>query len=167
MLFLDEALEFRPSVHDALRQPLESGEISIRRSDGAATFPARFQLILAANPCPCGGDVTVEGAVRVQLHAIERRQYRERISGPVRDRIDIVHNVLPVSRPRCGSRSATTGAPRRRRAGARGARPTGTPFPRPALADERRGPGRSSSGGAARFAADVALPIENPVARAG
>ena len=96
VLFLDEALEFRPSVHDALRQPLESGTISIRRSDGAARFPARFQLILAANPCPCGLGY---GKGRDCIcTSSKRRLYRERLSGPVRDRLDIVHTVLPVSR---------------------------------------------------------------------
>jgi magnesium chelatase family protein len=96
VLFMDEALEFRPSVHDALRQPLESGEISIRRSDGAARFPARFQLILAANPCPCG--MAFGKGLSCICTPSKRRQYRERLSGPVRDRIDIVNDVLPVSR---------------------------------------------------------------------
>ncbi len=54
VLFLDEAPEFSPSALDTLRQPLESGEITIHRSNAVATFPARFQLLLAANPCPCG-----------------------------------------------------------------------------------------------------------------
>lgn len=96
VLFLDEALEFRPTVHDALRQPLESGEISIRRSDGAARFPARFQLILAANPCPCG--LGYSKGLGCSCTPSRKRQYRERLSGPVRDRIDIVHDVIPVSR---------------------------------------------------------------------
>jgi magnesium chelatase family protein len=96
LLFLDEALEFRPTVHDALRQPLESGEISIRRSEGAARFPARFQLILAANPCPCG--MAYNKGRDCSCTPSRRRQYQERLSGPVRDRIDIVHTVLPVSR---------------------------------------------------------------------
>ena len=96
VLFLDEALEFRPTVHDALRQPLESGEISIRRAEGAARFPARFQLLLAANPCPCGFGY---GKGRdCSCTPARKRQYKERLSGPVRDRIDIVHEVLPVSR---------------------------------------------------------------------
>ncbi|HET7173936.1 MAG TPA: YifB family Mg chelatase-like AAA ATPase [Nocardioidaceae bacterium] len=95
VLFLDEAPEFRPSVHDALRQPLESGEISIRRADGAARFPARFQLILAANPCPCGRSHHRRGC---ECPPSLKRRYQAKISGPVRDRIDIVHTVLPVSR---------------------------------------------------------------------
>ncbi len=95
VLFLDEAPEFKPTVHDALRQPLESGEISIRRADGAAKFPARFQLVLAANPCPCGGGAVKGGC---DCASALTRKYQQRISGPVRDRIDIVHSVLPVSR---------------------------------------------------------------------
>lgn len=94
VLFLDEAPEFRPTVHDALRQPLESGTISIRRAQGSATFPARFQLILAANPCACGGDT--RGAA-CRCSTVARQRYGQRISGPVRDRIDIRHTVVPVS----------------------------------------------------------------------
>jgi magnesium chelatase family protein len=94
VLFLDEAPEFRPTVHDALRQPLESGEISIRRADGAARFPACFQLILAANPCPCG-TASLKQVCRCAPSVV--RRYREKISGPVRDRIDIVHTMPPVS----------------------------------------------------------------------
>nr|MBA2773939.1 ATP-binding protein [Nocardioidaceae bacterium] len=94
-LFLDEAPEFKPTVHDALRQPLESGEISIRRAEGAARFPARFQLILAANPCPCGGG---PGKSHCRCGTVVTHRYQQRVSGPVRDRIDIVHSVLPVSR---------------------------------------------------------------------
>lgn len=96
VLFMDEAPEFRPTVHDALRQPLESGQISIRRADGAARFPASFQLILAANPCPCGYGLTPRR--QCDCTPTTKRRYRERISGPVRDRIDVVHTVLPVSR---------------------------------------------------------------------
>jgi magnesium chelatase family protein len=96
VLFMDEAPEFRPTVHDALRQPLESGEISIRRAEGAARFPARFQLILAANPCPCGFTGLKDG--KCECKPMTVRRYHERISGPVRDRIDITHTVLPLSR---------------------------------------------------------------------
>lgn len=96
VLFLDEAPEFKPSVLDALRQPLESGEICIRRADASAWFPASFQLILAANPCPCGmGFGKGAGCV---CPPDKKRRYAARISGPVRDRIDITHTVVPVSR---------------------------------------------------------------------
>ncbi|MGH3471957.1 MAG: YifB family Mg chelatase-like AAA ATPase [Nocardioidaceae bacterium] len=94
-LFLDEAPEFRPSVLDSLRQPLESGEISIRRADGAARFPACFQLILAANPCPCGRAYHNRGCT---CPPADKRRYQAKISGPVRDRIDINHTVSPVTR---------------------------------------------------------------------
>lgn len=96
VLFLDEATEFRPTVHDALRQPLESGEISIRRADAAAKFPANFQLILAANPCPCGQASNRDDSCRCD--SMKKRRYQERISGPVRDRIDIHHTVYPVTK---------------------------------------------------------------------
>ena len=96
VLFMDEAPEFRPTVHDALRQPLESGEISIRRAEGAARFPARFLLILAANPCPCGYAGIRGGSC--DCPATKVRRYHDRISGPVRDRLDITHTVLPLSR---------------------------------------------------------------------
>jgi len=96
VLFMDEAPEFKPTVHDALRQPLESGLISIRRADTAARFPAEFLLFLAANPCPCGMAST-KGRT-CTCSSAERRRYRARISGPVRDRIDVTHTVTPVSR---------------------------------------------------------------------
>ncbi len=107
VLFLDEAPEFKPTVHDALRQPLESGEISIRRADGAARFPARFQLIMAANPCPCGGSST---KAPCECTSSVSRRYRQRISGPVRDRIDMRHTVIPVSRAEMRTPVGSTGS---------------------------------------------------------
>lgn len=87
VLFLDEAPEFPRTVLDVLRQPLESGEITIHRANAVAKFPARFQLVLAANPCPCGlwG---VPGAV-CECPPMTRRRYFGRLSGPLLDRIDI------------------------------------------------------------------------------
>jgi magnesium chelatase family protein len=96
VLFMDEAPEFKPSVHDALRQPLESGQICIRRADAAAWFPACFQLILAANPCPCGYGYGKGAQCRCPPDRL--RRYQARISGPIRDRIDITQTVAPVSR---------------------------------------------------------------------
>jgi magnesium chelatase family protein len=96
VLFMDEAPEFKPSVHDALRQPLESGRICIRRADAAAWFPASFQLILAANPCPCG--YGYGKGVQCRCAPDRLRRYQARISGPIRDRIDITHTVAPISR---------------------------------------------------------------------
>ena len=94
VLFLDEAPEFSPRVLDALRTPLESGTISIARSQGMVRFPARFQLVLAANPCPCGQSGT-PGAL-CQCTPMAVRRYRERISGPIVDRIDIHQHLMPV-----------------------------------------------------------------------
>lgn len=72
---------------DALRQPLEDGEVKIHRSYGVATYPARFQLVLAANPCPCGKG-SGKG-LECTCTAQRRRRYQNRLSGPLLDRIDI------------------------------------------------------------------------------
>jgi magnesium chelatase family protein len=95
-LFLDEAPEFDRDVLDALRQPLESGEVVLARSGVTARFPARFTLLLAANPCPCarmsgsGADCTCT--------PLARRRYLARLSGPLLDRVDVKVQLLPVSR---------------------------------------------------------------------
>lgn len=97
VLFLDEAPEFPASVLDALRQPLESGEITIHRASSVATFPARFQLVLAANPCPCGGGETATDACGCP--PATRRRYFARISGPLLDRVDLrlqVNRLTPA-----------------------------------------------------------------------
>lgn len=96
VLFLDEVCEFKPSVLDGLRQPLEHGEVLISRASGTARFPARFQLVLAANPCPCGRNYGTGASCSCTPQAKVR--YHNRISGPVRDRIDIVQYVQPVAR---------------------------------------------------------------------
>lgn len=96
VLFLDEAPEFPANVLDALRQPIESGRISIHRANSVATFPARFQLVLAANPCPCGGGDSPEEACACPPAA--KRRYFARISGPLLDRVDLrlwVNRVTP------------------------------------------------------------------------
>ncbi|GAA5030098.1 YifB family Mg chelatase-like AAA ATPase [Microbacterium fluvii] len=87
VLFLDEAGEFAASALDALRQPLESGRIVIHRAAGTAAFPARFQLVLATNPCPCGNH-GIRGAV-CECPPAAIRRYLNRLSGPLLDRIDI------------------------------------------------------------------------------
>jgi magnesium chelatase family protein len=94
VLFLDEAPEFQPAVLEALRTPLESGMITLGRSEVHARFPARFQLILAANPCPCGQAATPGG--HCQCSPMVVRRYAEKISGPIRDRIDINQAFLPL-----------------------------------------------------------------------
>jgi magnesium chelatase family protein len=87
VLFLDEAPEFASAVLDVLRQPLESGTISIHRANAVASFPAKFQLVIAANPCPCGNH-GVKGS-ECTCTPMLRRRYLARISGPLLDRIDL------------------------------------------------------------------------------
>ena len=95
-LFLDEAPEFDRDVLDALRQPLESGEVVIARSGLTAHFPARFTLLLAANPCPCARTAaTGSGCTCTPL---ARRRYLARLSGPLLDRVDVKVELLPVGR---------------------------------------------------------------------
>ncbi len=96
VLFLDEAPEFRPTVLDALRQPLEHGEVVIARSAGTARLPARFQLVVAANPCPCGR--AYGKGLYCTCSQQARTRYQHRLSGPIRDRIDLMQLVEPVSR---------------------------------------------------------------------
>ena len=94
VLFLDEFSEFKPHVLEVLRQPLEDERVTISRAASAVTYPARFMLIAAMNPCPCGflGDPKHEcHCSRRQIH-----QYRARISGPLADRIDLHVEVPPV-----------------------------------------------------------------------
>ncbi|HYY10762.1 MAG TPA: YifB family Mg chelatase-like AAA ATPase [Kineosporiaceae bacterium] len=105
VLFLDEAPEFAPGALQALRQPLEQGELVIHRARGAARFPARFQLVLAANPCPCGR-ATGTGA-DCTCSPMARRRYLQRLSGPLLDRVDIQVEVAAVSR----AELALAGAP--------------------------------------------------------
>ncbi|MET4096730.1 YifB family Mg chelatase-like AAA ATPase [Arthrobacter sp. UYCu712] len=95
ILFLDEAPEYERRVLDALRQPLESGELVIHRSAGTAAYPARFQLVLAANPCPCG-KASGKG-VDCTCTPTMRRRYLSRLSGPLLDRVDIQLQVERVS----------------------------------------------------------------------
>lgn len=96
VLFLDEAPEFGTRVLEALRQPLESGELVIARARGVARFPARFQLVLAANPCPCG--LSVGKGLDCRCAVTAQRRYLARLSGPLLDRVDLRIEVLPVSR---------------------------------------------------------------------
>ena len=93
VLFLDELPEFKRSALEVMRQPIEDGRVTISRAAGSLTFPAEFMLVAAMNPCPCGyfGDLKREcrcGPVQVQ-------RYRQRISGPLLDRIDL-HIEVPA-----------------------------------------------------------------------
>ena len=87
ILFLDELPEFHRKVLEVLREPLETGRITISRASSKATFPARFQLVAAMNPCPCGYQGDPSGRCRCSPLQISR--YRDRISGPLLDRIDL------------------------------------------------------------------------------
>ncbi|NBO27104.1 MAG: ATP-binding protein, partial [Actinobacteria bacterium] len=87
VLCLDEAAEFERSVLDALRQPLESGVVTIARSGFQTVLPARFQLVLASNPCPCGKFIGT--GAQCSCSSQVRRRYFSRLSGPLLDRIDL------------------------------------------------------------------------------
>jgi magnesium chelatase family protein len=91
VLFLDEAPEFSPRALDALRQPLEKGFVVLHRGGGVVRYPARFQLVLAANPCPCG-----QHAPQCTCAPMARRRHEQRLSGPLMDRIDLRVRVDPV-----------------------------------------------------------------------
>jgi len=95
VLFLDEAGEFAASALDALRQPLESGTITIDRAGAHAEYPARFQLVLATNPCPCGDHGIRGGTCTCPPAAI--RRYLGRLSGPLLDRMDIELTLTRVA----------------------------------------------------------------------
>lgn len=101
VLFLDEAPEFSVRALEALRQPLEHGHLVIHRAMGAARFPARFQLVLAANPCPCG--MACGKGDRCTCTPLARRRYLGRLSGPLLDRVDLQVEVAAVSRTEMAS----------------------------------------------------------------
>jgi len=93
VLFLDELPEFRRNALEALRQPLEERTVTIARSRGTLKLPARFQLVAAMNPCPCG----LRGHAACGCTPGAVRRYRSRISGPLLDRMDLQVEVAPVS----------------------------------------------------------------------
>jgi len=94
VLFLDEFPEFGRNTLEALRQPLEDGNVTISRAAGSINFPAQFMLVAAANPCPCGflGDIKKE--CKCNVHQI--MNYQKKLSGPIMDRIDLHLNVPAV-----------------------------------------------------------------------
>ncbi len=93
VLFLDELPEFRRQTLEVMRQPLEDGEVTVARAAGSFTFPARFMLVAAMNPCPCGYYGDFKRQCRCSPRQIEN--YRQRISGPLLDRIDL-HVEVPL-----------------------------------------------------------------------
>lgn len=116
VLFLDEVTEFRRDVLEVLRQPLESGEVIIARATASMRFPARFQLVAASNPCPCGhlGDPRRECACTPR----QVQAYRARLSGPLLDRIDLQLEVPAVAfRDLLGGRAGESSADVRARVG--------------------------------------------------
>ena len=127
VLFLDELAEFNRAALEALRQPLETGRVSIARAQGHVTYPARFQLIAAMNPCRCGhfAELACGRAPRCA------EDYQGRLSGPLLDRIDLHIDVR--GRSAGGSRAAA------RRRGQRGGRRPGRGGPRPASRSAMRG----------------------------
>lgn len=108
VLFLDEFPLLPSDVIEALRQPLESGEITIARGDDEATFPAGGMLVLACNPCPCGEYSASSRDHRCICSEVKRREYRRKISGPIADRIDITRIIEPLGRH---ERAGTLGSP--------------------------------------------------------
>ena len=92
VLFLDELPEFRKNVLEVLRQPMEEGHVTISRAVSSVTYPARFMLVAAMNPCPCG--FLADGKRQCTCNYIQVQRYRSKISGPLLDRIDM-HLEVP------------------------------------------------------------------------
>ncbi len=108
ILFLDEAAEFAPSVLDSLREPLESGVVNLHRSGIHTRYPASFQLVMASNPCPCGGG---RAGRHCTCSSVARRRYLARLSGPLLDRMDIridVHTPTRADMASCTTRDSET-----------------------------------------------------------
>lgn len=132
VLFLDETPEFGSQALDALRQPLEAGHVVIARSAGVVRFPAKFLMVLAANPCPCGRFSRTDDLCECPPAAV--RRYQARLSGPLLDRVDLRVEIDRVTRSELSRRGArgestATVADRVRRARERtAARLLGTPW---------------------------------------
>jgi len=119
VLFLDEFPLFRTDVIEALREPLENGDITVARGEEAVTLPARSMVVLAANPCACGNRVA-QSRVMCTCTAVQIRDYKKRLDGPIADRIDITRHLTPetFTRDRLG-RQETSAIIRARVAAAR------------------------------------------------
>lgn len=131
VLFMDEVTEFRRDVLEGLRQPLEDGRVVVVRASGAVAFPARCTLVAAANPCPCG----YEGDPQRQCGCgpVRAARYRQRLSGPLLDRLDIRLTVPRLSKAELmgSDRNEASAAIRERVEAARArqrVRLRGTPF---------------------------------------
>ena len=98
VLFLDEFPLFRSDVIDALREPLESGDITVARAEESVVLPARGLVVLAANPCPCGEFTPDPRTSTCRCPEVRRRDYRAKVNGPITDRIDITRHLAPVER---------------------------------------------------------------------
>lgn len=96
VLFMDEAPEFSRDVLEALRQPMEARQVHIHRAWGSMVLPASFQLVMAANPCPCGAGMAGTQTT-CRCTPMDKRRYRNRLSGPLLDRIDLQLELFPVS----------------------------------------------------------------------
>ncbi|WP_182526193.1 YifB family Mg chelatase-like AAA ATPase [Nocardioides dongkuii] len=96
VLFLDEFPLFRSDAIEALRQPLENGDVVIARTDEQVRLPARGMVVLACNPCPCGDFTPNATTNRCRCKEVARRDYRAKITGPVADRVDILRHVEPL-----------------------------------------------------------------------
>lgn len=126
VLFLDETPEFSSRALDALRQPLEAGHVVIARTAGVVRFPARFLMVLAANPCPCGRFSQTGNSCECSTPMI--RRYQARLSGPLLDRVDLRVEVDRVTRSalvEAGTRGDSTSTVADRVRAARSARPPG------------------------------------------
>jgi magnesium chelatase family protein len=104
VLFLDEFPLFRSDVIEALRQPLESGDVTIARQEESVTLPARGMVVLACNPCPCGNYSAKPGVNWCKCRPPQVRDYRAKVTGPVADRVDIVRNLAPLTQADRGDR---------------------------------------------------------------
>lgn len=148
VLFLDEAAEFRVDVLQSLREPLEEGRVSLVRAGSIARFPSEFQLVMAANPCPCGNLGRKGKACLCSIQELQR--YRRKIGGPLLDRIDIRVPVQPTSPETLLGPAGEGGSAVRDRVEAarrvqaeRYAREAARPTARPtALSNARLGPGQ-------------------------
>ena len=109
VLFLDEAPEFPRNAMESLRQPLESGVLRLSRSTWSGALPADFQLVMAMNPCPCGHALPGSGS-RCDCSSLAKRNYAQRISGPLRDRIDITLAMPVIKSKAIGDSTSVTAA---------------------------------------------------------